>query len=187
MKKRYSRDWTLFYGGPMRFLFLILGVALLGCGEPKFIDKSKRQKEPETMSGADAKPAQDREMSGNLDDDQQAAPNSPSEEQITALARGYQFLKPAIDNECSGCHSDSGIIDLTSFPFKFKGSYTEELVNEKLSNYPKTYQYKDYIASRVILDELIDAIDTGYMPLSGGLKSYPKMLESLKIWKDSIK
>lgn len=161
--------------------------SVIACGEPIYIKKNgdeKRERQNRGIGGESPSDANKRGSSDNAE--KETKPMAPVEDNADVLETGYQFVRASIQKECAGCHTDSYMIDLRSFPFKYEGSGAEFDIEDALVGFSGTEKQKNIIETRVILDQLIDAIDSGYMPPSGSLKHYPKMSESLSTWKNML-
>ena len=155
----------------------------LSCGDAKFVDKTqtnKEEKKTETPPSENPKVA----------DSVPKKPGSPAEELPMApkvdpsnLTLGYQFVKNAIDQECAVCHTNPQIIDFRKFPFEYEGSYTETLIKKEIESMPADESIRMYYASKVVIDEMIEALDSGYMPPTGKPTKQPQILDSLKTWR----
>lgn len=157
---------------------LICVFIMISCGRAKYVDKTQPEETEAQVLDRAQPPTSISKTARNTTERLPVISKVDS----LRLALGYQFVKTAIDKECAVCHTDSKIIDFRSFPFEYKGSYTESLVRREISSSQQDEFSRVYYESKVILDEMIEALGSGYMPPTGKPSSYPLILEALKTW-----
>jgi hypothetical protein len=93
-------------------------------------------------------------------------------------------VRPLIERSCTagGCHAVSSLIDLRVFPFPFEGSYTMDEVTARLGS-----GYDQLEAQKIVVEELISAVETDYMPPGGSDASLvtPEELVPIRAWLES--
>ena len=124
--------------------------------------------------------------------DQQLKPqiNNPQDinkpTQLSELKFGIsENVSLVLKKSCStgGCHNQTDIIDLNSFPFDFKGAYIEDTIKLEL-NLSSSPNINSIDAQKIVVRELIKATDDGYMPPAWDSAPTPSSqeLEQVKLW-----
>lgn len=94
----------------------------------------------------------------------------------------FSHLRPHLNKFCGeGCHRNSEVIDLSTFPFNAEGSSIDQVITAQKFN-PQSDP-----AQRIIIESFIDAINTGYMPPAKQIpeKTREDLIEALSKWLES--
>ncbi len=151
------------------FLSILTTLTLSSCGSSLFESNgiTAKQRPSRSNQGQTLNPqSPDQKPSETTD----CSPHPPAEA-VLGMDEDVLFV---IEKSCSsgGCHNNSDVIDLTNFPFDYQGSYTEQAIQAELGQSAEV-PISSIEAQKIVVQELISAIETQYMPPPSGSAPIP--------------